>query len=388
MNSIRVLVIDDSAFMRTVICQMLAGAPDIRVVGQATNGKEGLRMAKELKPDVITLDVEMPVLGGLEMLTILMRTNPTPVIMLSSLTQEGAEVTVKALQLGAVDYLPKNNSGGAMGMRRIAPQLIDKVRAVGTGETSRAITESRQAMREFVDPSGAPRRTAERLSRPGDIPVVAIGCSTGGPAALCEVIPHLPEELGAAVVISQHMSATFTRALAERLDRLSPTFTVREAVDGDRLEPGVAIVAKGGRHLTIDCMQDGSLICRLASTPEMPTQPSVDLLFESLARACPERTLGVVLTGMGSDGASGAHKLVERGGGLITQAQTGCLVYGMPRAVVATGVASNVAPLGRIAKEIYLWSRTQRDLIAASRTIPGATSRITPRVTPRVTPRG
>lgn len=360
MKHIRVLVVDDSAFMRNIIGQMLAGAPDIRVVGQATNGKEALQMARDLKPDVITLDVEMPVLGGLEMLPILMRTNPMPVIMLSSMTQEGAEVTLKALQLGAVDYLPKNARGGAMAMRRLAPQLIEKVRAVGTGETRAAIDEVRKVVPAFFDRSRKP--APEQQGRTPDLAVVAIGCSTGGPAALCEVIPQLPEELNSAVVIAQHMSATFTRALATRLDRLSRGFSVREAEEGARLEPGLVLVAPGGKHMTVDRKMDGSLICHLSTSPEMPAQPSVDVLFGSLAKACPERTLGVVMTGMGTDGLDGSHTLVQRGGQVIAQAPPGCLVYGMPKAVVDAGLAHTVTPLGRIAKEIYMWSRTRRPI--------------------------
>jgi two-component system chemotaxis response regulator CheB len=346
--------------MRNIIGQMLAGAPDIRVVGQATNGKEGLKMARDLKPDVITLDVEMPVLGGLEMLTILMRTNPMPVIMLSSLTQEGADITIKALQLGAVDYLPKNAHGGAMAMRRLAPQLIEKVRAVGTGDTRKAIDEVRRLVPEFVDHSQ--RRNPENRGRSADVPVVAIGCSTGGPAALCEVIPQLPEGLDCAVVVAQHMSATFTRALATRLDRLSRSLSVREAEEGSRLEIGTVLVAPGGKHMTVDRKMDGSLICHLSTTPDMPAQPSVDVLFASLAKACPEKTLGVVMTGMGTDGLQGSHTLTQRGGQVIAQAPHGCLVYGMPKGVVDADLAHSVVPLGRIAKEIYMWSRMGRSL--------------------------
>lgn len=347
---IRVLVVDDSAFMRTVITQMLAGAPDIEVVGQASDGKAGLTMARDLSPDVITLDVEMPILSGLEMLRVLMAHNPVPVIMLSSLTQEGAEVTVQALELGAVDYLPKNLEGGPLGMRRIAPVLIEKVRAVGGGATREALRAARRPAAAAPAGSDAAHR---RVRAAGErFPVVAVGSSTGGPTALCQMIPALPVDLAAAVLVVQHMPPGFTRALAQRLDRLSP-LQVAEAEDGAPLAPGTVLVAPGGRHLTVRA--DGAaLSVHLADTPVMPMMPAVDVLYESLAGLCPERTVAVVLTGMGQDGLKGAGALFRGGAMVLAQAEAGCVVYGMPKAVAEAGLATRVVELSHMPAGIEL----------------------------------
>lgn len=346
MRPIRVLVVDDSAFMRTVITQMLAGASDIQVVGQAADGKTGLQMARDLKPDVITLDVEMPVLSGLEMLRVLMRSHPTPVIMLSTLTHAGAQTTVQALELGAVDYLPKNMEGGPLGMRKIAPLLIDKVRAVGSGATREAL---RHALRSAP---ARPLRPRAAAPAPGPFKVVGIGSSTGGPTALCELIPALPADLNAAILLVQHMPPGFTRALAERLDRLA-ALSVVEAREGTLLRPGTVHVAPGSHHLTVACGAEG-LTVHLADTPVLPMMPSVDVLFRSLATVCPASTLGVVLTGMGTDGCEGARALIRAGAPVVAQAERGCLVFGMPRNVAEAGLATRVVELGHMAEEIYL----------------------------------
>jgi len=347
-STIRVLIVDDSAFMRTVITEMLSAAPDIEVVGSAGDGKQGLVMARDLTPDVITLDVEMPILSGIEMLPILMSTHPTPVIMLSSLTKEGADVTLEALSLGAVDFMPKNLEGGPLGMRKVGPQLVEKVRAVGTGNTRAALTRRNTGTQTgFVSaPAAAPREHTAT----GEMPVVAIGCSTGGPAALSEVIPALPGNLNAAVVVVQHMPAGFTRVLAERLDRLSRV-SVKEAEDGETLRPGVVLVAPGGHHLMVERTQNG-LVARLSDTPQTSIMPAVDILFESLAKACPRETLGMVLTGMGTDGRDGSRTLAGKGGTIVAQCATGCLVYGMPKAVVDSGIARRVVELPHIADHI------------------------------------
>jgi two-component system chemotaxis response regulator CheB len=347
---IRVLVVDDSAFMRTVVAQMLAAAPDIEVVGQAADGKVGLQMARDLHPDVITLDVEMPVLSGLEMLRILMRTAPTPVIMLSTLTQAGADVTIEALELGAVDYLPKNLEGGPLGMRKIAPLLIEKVRAVGNPAARETIRSAQSgAARSPVRPIPAGRGRA-----PADEPfrVVAIGASTGGPTALYDLIPALPVDFHGAVLVVQHMPPKFTLALAERLNRLS-ALPVAEAVDGIPIEAGSVLVAPGGRHLSVRA-DGGRLVAQVGDTPALPMMPAVDVLFQSLAAVCPERTLAVVLTGMGADGCEGARALARAGASVIAQAPYGCLVYGMPKAVVEAGIAARSIELRHLAEDLYL----------------------------------
>jgi two-component system chemotaxis response regulator CheB len=352
-NPIRVLVVDDSAFMRTVITQMLAGADDIEVVGQAADGKTGLQMARDLKPDVITLDVEMPVLSGLEMLRVLMSSHPTPVIMLSTLTHAGAQTTMQALELGAVDYLPKNMEGGPLGMRKIAPLLIDKVRAVGSGATREALKHAQHnaPARPVAVPKAAPG-----AGPAGPFRVVGIGASTGGPTALCELIPALPADLNAAILVVQHMPPGFTRALAERLDRLGP-LSVSEAREGAPLKAGTIHVAPGSRHLAVVRDTEG-LKVHLTDTPKLPMMPSVDVLFNSLATVCPASTLGVVLTGMGTDGCAGAGSLVRAGAPVVAQAERGCLVFGMPRAVAEAGLAARVVELEHMAEEIYMTANT------------------------------
>jgi len=346
---IKVLVVDDSAFMRTVITQMLAAAPDIEVVGQASDGKTGLTMARDLAPDVITLDVEMPILSGIEMLRVLMTQNPVPVIMLSSLTQAGAETTMAALELGAVDYLPKNLEGGPLGMRRIAPVLIEKVRAVGGGATREALRSGR---RPAAPAPGAPAPRPMPAASRNRFPVVAIGSSTGGPTALCQLIPALPADLPAAILVVQHMPPGFTRALAQRLDRLSP-LSVAEAEDGAVLAPGKVFVAPGGHHLTVRPEGNG-LAVHLADTPVIPMMPAVDVLFDSLAGQCPERTVAVVLTGMGQDGLKGAQALSRGGAVVLAQAEAGCVVYGMPKAVAEAGIATRVIELSHMPEGIEL----------------------------------
>jgi len=277
-----------------------------------------------------------------------MARNPVPVIMLSSLTLEGAQVTMEALALGAVDYLPKNLEGGPLGMRRIAPVLIEKVRAVGGGATREAL---RAARCPAVPPPADAARAWTQAPRAG-LPVVAIGSSTGGPTALCQMIPALPADLPAAVLIVQHMPPNFTRALAQRLDRLSP-LSVAEAEDGARLVPGKVLVAPGGHHLTVRA--DGAgLAVHLADTPVTPMMPAVDVLFESLAGLCPERTVGVVLTGMGQDGLRGAGALSRGGAVILAQAEAGCVVYGMPKAVAEAGLATRVVELSHMPAGIEL----------------------------------
>jgi len=333
---IRVLVVDDSAFMRKALSRLLGDDPEIRVVGSARDGYEALEKVQELDPDLVTLDVEMPRMDGLETLARIMESSPRPVIMVSSLTEEGAEVTLRALDMGAVDYVPKSIGSNPLEVVKIRKTLCEKVKAVARRRT---------APRPAFAP-GSPRPT-----RLGPARLVAIGASTGGPPALQKVFSGLTEGFRAPVVVVQHMPRAFTKAFAKRLDAMGP-LAVKEAETGDRLEAGQAFVAPGGRHVVVH--RDGrGLVLQVTERPtDTLHRPSVDVTFGSVAEVPVPDALAVVLTGMGSDGAQGAAAIKARGGTVVAQSPETCVVYGMPRAVVEAGVADAVLPIDRIAPAI------------------------------------
>ena len=337
-RKIRVLVVDDSTFVRKALDRMLGGAADIEVVGLAADGAQGLEMAKDLRPDVITLDVKMPRLGGLETLKRLMQECPTPVLLLSSLTQEGAEVTLRGLELGALDFVDKSSVQGPMNLLGLADELLTKVRVLGGARGHR---EAALVAAEAPDPfAGLPR--AE---------VVAIGASTGGPAALQEIIPRLPAGFPGAVLVVQHIPKGFSRSLAERLAARS-TLPVHEAEDGEAIEPGVVLVAPAGIHTKV--RRRGSVVrVNLDEEPRSTLhRPSVDVLMASVARAYGPRSLGVVLTGMGSDGTVGLGAIKDAGGRTLAESEESCVIYGMPKAAMQAGVVGRAVALSRMADEI------------------------------------
>ncbi len=330
---IRVLVVDDSAFMRKALSRMLEKDPEIRVAGTARDGFEALAKIQDLDPDLVTLDVEMPRMDGLETLGRIMEEHPRPVLMVSSLTEEGAEVTLRALDLGALDFIPKGIGGNVLEIVRIEEALREKVRALARGR--------RHAPRVRPAPGPAP---AGRL---GPARYVAIGASTGGPPALQKLFAGLPAGMGAPVVVVQHMPKAFTGAFARRLDAASP-LSVKEAETGDRLVPGHAFVAPGGQHMVVR-REGRDLVLQVTARPaDTLHRPSVDVTFRSLAEAAGGETLAVVLTGMGADGTEGVRALKGRGGHAIAQDAPTCVVYGMPRSVVEAGLADRVLPLDRI----------------------------------------
>jgi two-component system chemotaxis response regulator CheB len=338
-RKIRVLVIDDSAFVRKALDRMLGGAADIEVVGTAADGAEGLDKAKALQPDVVTLDIKMPRLGGLETLRRLMAECPTRVLLLSSLTQEGAEVTLRGLELGALDFVDKSSVQGPMNLLGLADELLTKVRALAASPRARrqAVPVVAEAPVPFA---GAPR--AE---------VVAIGASTGGPAALQEVIPRLPRGFAGAVVVVQHIPKGFSRSLAERLAARS-ALPVREAENGEVVMPGVVLIAPAGIHTKV--RRRGSVVRVVLDEEPSSTlhRPSVDVMMASLARAYGEKVLGVVLTGMGSDGTAGLAAIKEAGGRTLAESEESCVIYGMPKAAVEAGVVQHSVHLLRVADEI------------------------------------
>lgn len=328
LRRVRVLVVDDSAFMRRAISFLLKTDPEIEVVGTARDGLEALEKIGSLDPDLITLDIEMPRMDGLTALKHIMEEHPLPVLIVSSLTTEGADATLTALELGAVDFIPKDLSCTSLDIVRIRHSLLEKVKAI--------------AKRGLRRSSGRPKILTPPPERKFE--VVAIGASTGGPMSLREVLSKLPADLPAGVLVVQHMPPKFTRSLAERLDSTT-TFEVREAVDGDEVVPGRVLLAPGGRHMRV--RRKGEV-----EVDEEPVRalyrPSVDELMASVAEHYGPCGIGVMMTGMGCDGRRGMKVLKEKGGYIIAQDEASCVVYGMPKAIVEDGLADAILPLDEI----------------------------------------
>lgn len=396
MNKIRVLIVDDSIFMRKALETLLSGEPDIEIVGMAKNGLEAIEMAEQLKPDIITMDIEMPTMDGITALERIMKTNPTPVIMVSSLTKEGADATLKALELGAVDFMTKDSQ--SFGGNDIEKGLKDKIRKFvknksivklltpqhtttasshtiitphtttltsnqstrtpgtaahtpisSTSQTvSTAHTHIPTPLAHTINTDGSKRVI---INKTGIKRVVALGTSTGGPQSLQKVIPLLPADLGVPVVITQHMPPNFTQSLATRLNALSKVEVV-EAQGKEKLEPNVVYIAKGGYHLKFQKVGT-SVYTELSTEPSNVFNiPGVDVMVDSIAEIYGKECLGVIMTGMGSDGCKGLKNLKSKGGTIIAQNEPSCIVYGMPRAVVEAGIADEIVPLEEIAARI------------------------------------
>lgn len=333
--SLRVLVVDDSAFMRRILTRMLGAAAGIEVVGSAADGNAGLVQVKMLHPDVVTLDVEMPGADGLEALRGIMEQAPTPVVMVSSLTTAHAATTLEALALGAVDFVAKPSAVAEMPL--VQEELVRKVRAAAQARPRPRRPET----------AGPPQWTRQTWS-PRGYGLIVIGCSTGGPQALRQVLAALPGDLPAPLIVVQHMPAGFTALLAQRLDRESP-LRVREAADGDRLEPGLALVAPGGRHLIV--RSDGR-VAYGDGRPEHGVRPAVDVTLRSVLAVRGGDAVVAVLTGMGLDGAEGARRIHEAGGYVLCEAEESAVVYGMPRATWELGGADRQVRLQDMAAEL------------------------------------
>jgi two-component system, chemotaxis family, protein-glutamate methylesterase/glutaminase len=347
-HPITVLVVDDSTYIRQVLISYLSTDPEIRVVGSARDGLEALAAVAQLQPDVVTLDVEMPRMDGLTALQSIMADSPRPVIMLSSLTQAGASTTIRALMRGAVDFVakPTANTKAAVVFGELAAKIKDAAQSRLRRGVAGTPARPPRPIAAPAPASSAPRRekTAPTpLSRSDRI--LVIGASTGGPRALGEVVAALPADLAAAVVIVQHMPAGFTHSLAQRLNEDS-ALTVREAISGDHLKRGLALVAPGDWHLTLE---RGGRVALNQGPRRNQVRPSVDVAMESAAQVYSQQVVGVVLTGMGSDGRDGAREIKAAGGRMVAEDETTAVVYGMPRSVVDAGLADRVAPLGEIA---------------------------------------
>lgn len=351
MTAIRVLVVDDSAFMRKVISDIVNDDPDMEVVGKARDGRDALRKIEELKPDVVTMDIEMPDMDGLAALKQLMESDPVPVIMISSLTKHGAEQTFKALQLGAVDFIAKPSGQISLDIDKVKDEIIRKIKTAAGTKNKLANFK----YKEIVKPVQPVVTAVKKIDRSSALEkIVLIGTSTGGPKALHEVIPRLPANINAGILIVQHMPAGFTRSLAERLDSMSQ-IKVKEAEHGEKIVAGCAYIAPGDYHLKVNRPATGlhELIVNLTKDPPQGGhRPSVDTMLESAAQHFWADMVCVIMTGMGHDGSRGVQLIKERGGKVIAEHQSTCIVYGMPKAAVETGCVDKVVMLQDISSEV------------------------------------
>jgi len=355
---VRVLVVDDSGFFRRRVIEILDSDPLIEVVGSAENGKEAIQKVNELKPDVVTMDIEMPVLDGIKATRQIMATIPTRIIMFSSLTTEGAKSTLDALEAGALDFLPKRFEDISSDREEAKRLLCERVKQLArqTLNTHLVTSKMNSAARAPVAPAvskdkGARATSPSSTGRRGGISLVAIGTSTGGPIALQDVLIKLPADFPVPIILVQHMPGSFTPAFAQRLNDLC-NISVKEAADGDVLEPAVAYLAPGGKQMTL-VKRNGVPHLSIQEAKDSETyKPSVDITFSSIARIYPNGTLAVILTGMGADGREGARALKAVGSSIWAQDESSCVIYGMPAAVVEAGLTERVLSLGDIGTSI------------------------------------
>jgi len=351
-KKIRVVVIDDSAYNRRTITKMLESVENVQVVGYAADGEEGIRKIIDMKPDMITLDLEMPRMDGFTLLRIIMNSCPLPVIVISARNED--ERVFKALELGAVDFIAKPTGRISDELLNISGDLQEKVRSVFNLNMERI---TKRELNLFPEPSARKKRKV-----PAEVPparggagaqVVAIGASTGGPPALQSILSSFPGKHSFPVLVSQHMPAGFTRAFAERLNR-SSHFEVKEAKDGDLVLPGRVLIAPGGHNMVFQ-EQDGRVVAVVDDpSPQDRYIPSVDAMLVSLAKIYGSRLVAAILTGMGNDGSRGVRAVKEAGGEVLAESEETAVVFGMPREAIATGVVDKVVPLSMMAREITL----------------------------------
>ncbi|EPJ45065.1 MAG: CheB protein [Osedax symbiont Rs2] len=358
--AVRVLVVDDSAFFRQRISEILSQNPNITVVGTARDGLDAIEKKNELKPDVITMDVEMPKLNGVDAVRQIMRERPTQVLMVSSLTHEGAQITLQAMEAGAVDYLTKDMRAWMDKSQSLNEDLTGRIIALGKSKhfvksslvnrfsatsSSKKTTTSSHVFRseETVKPTTTPRvvRPSSKPIQPTRCRIVVIGSSTGGPAALQAILTELPASFPYPILLIQHMPNTFTSVFAERLNQQC-AIEVKHAQSGDKLKPGRALLAPGGQQMILDGTQSVQV---LKGDERLTYRPSVDVTFASVAKHFSSQALAIVLTGMGADGRDGAKLLKSAGATVWTQSEETCTIYGMPQAVVKAGAGDSVVDL-------------------------------------------
>lgn len=360
MAKIRVLIVDDSAFMRKLINDFLSEHPEIEVIGTARNGEDALKKWKVFRPDVITLDVEMPVLNGLEVLKTIMREQPIPVVMLSSTTKEGADTTLQAIQAGAVDFVAKPSGSISIDLHKIKAELIEKVLSASKANLSKynsvdiSIPVDQKADRMIASEKMPAEKlfTSRTKPDPNSKKIICIGTSTGGPRALQRVLTSLPKDIGVPILIVQHMPAGFTKSLANRLNSLSQIH-VKEAEDGELLQKGTAYIAPGGWHLQVKSIGPSLAVSLGNAAPRNGHRPSVDVMFESISSIKNYTKIAVIMTGMGSDGSKGLLEMKKNGAvKAIAESQETSIVFGMPKAAIATKMVDDVANVENIAQSI------------------------------------
>lgn len=346
-ENITVLIVDDSAFMRKSLSIMLQSDPGISVIGTARNGQEGFDLAKSLRPDIITLDIEMPVMDGLTALKKIMTECPTSVIMISSITTEGAQATIKALELGAVDFIPKELSYVSVSISNIREDLISKIKEF---VRQKSLKERLKRIRNST-PSAPPSKRLTSVIK--EIPrhgyrAVAIGISTGGPFTLQKILPVISEKINVPIFIVQHMPPKFTKSLAERLNGMC-SLEVKEAVDSEQVKPNVIYIAPGGFHMKVKSNGLKGIEINVTTEPSTTLhRPAVDVMMNSVIDVYGKYTLGIIMTGMGKDGFEAIKNLKALGGYSIAQDEESCVVYGMPKAIVDAGLADLVLPVEKI----------------------------------------
>ncbi len=346
-DKINVLIVDDSAFSRQSIKDMLSGEGDIEVIGIASNGIEAMAKTLKLGPDVITLDLEMPEMDGFSFLRWLMKERPTPVIIVSSYSD--SKTLFKALELGAVDFIAKPSRKVTIELKDIKNDLLNKIRGISNLRLEKLVVRT-ELIKRSPDIIDIGTRTGKD-HLPCNIEAVAIGASTGGPAALQIILTSLPQNFPAAVLITQHMPRGFTKTFAERLNRVSPLL-VKEAEDGDTVKGGTALICPGGYHMVLKRRNNSVRVCLKEPASDDRYVPSVDLLLSSSAEVFGSSTIGVVLTGMGNDGKNGVVEIKRKGGYTIAEAESTAIIFGMPQEAIKTGLVDRVLPINEISDEI------------------------------------
>ena len=349
-NIIKVIIIDDSAFMRKSLTLMLESDPEIRVIATARDGNDGIEKISKLKPDLVTLDIEMPGMDGLTALKIIMEQMPVPVLMVSSLTTEGAQFTMDAFDLGAVDFISKDLASISTNIKNIKDELIDKIKQIARSR----LIQTRFRMRRLVQSSHEKKSQNNKVSKTvffesvaPNIQAVVIGISTGGPEALHKLIPKIPENFPIGMAIVQHMPPHFTKSLAERLNSISKV-CVKEAEHGEVFEAGKILIAPGGKQMTFS--NDGPLVTtKISDEPfNVLYKPSADIMMKSATAVFQKPLLGVIMTGMGRDGVEGLKCIKAKGGYVIAQDEESCIVYGMPQSALDEGVVDSMVSLENI----------------------------------------
>jgi len=338
---IRVLIVDDSAFVRKVVREMLCSSPFIEVIGVANDGEEALRKVEEMKPDLVTCDLTMRGMGGVDFVRNQMRRRPLPILVLSASAADAVEV-LEAMSAGAVDFIKKPSALASDDLLRVREELVQKVKAA-----------ARAPVQNLLPPATAATQPLARKSGPAaNYDAVVLGISTGGPQALRFLIPQLAADFPVPLLVVLHMPVGYTALFAEKLNELS-SLEVVEAYEGLELRPAQAVIALAGRHLTLERVGPDQVVARLKSQPlDKPHRPSVDVLFRSAAEVYRHRVMGVIMTGMGNDGEEGAACIKARGGAVLTEAEESCVIYGMPRSVDEAGLSDASIPLTRMAEEI------------------------------------